>query len=201
MKLIKYFFTLVLILNLSLYSQIKLSDKTYTNNKSSVSNAQINAVENLHNKIPDLQVAWSEFNPTPAFLTGELTKNDYIKNFSSPESASKNFLEENKTIFNLVSPSNELKLHKSETDKIGMTHVKLQQYYNDLRIIGSQIIVHFNQQGAISSVNGSYIPTPQISTTPAISEEKSTLIASQSCDGFQATNTELSIYIKDNLPT
>jgi len=201
MKGIKYFLTFVLIINLSLYSQIKLSDKININNKSSVSNAQIEAVENLHNKIPDLRVAWNKFNPTPTFLTGKLTNNDYIKSFPSPESASKNFLEENRTIFNLVSPSNELKLHKSETDNIGMTHVKLQQYYNDLKIIGSQIIVHFNQQGAISSVNGSYIPTPEISTTPSINEEKSKLLASKCCDGVQATNLELSIYIKDNQPT
>ena len=200
MKEIKFFLAFVFILNLKLYSQINISDKTSTNKQSSISTTQMDAVENLHNKVPDLRVAWNEFNPTPTFLTGELTKNDYLKSFPTPESASINFLVNNKTIFNIVTPSNEFKLHNVESDKIGMTHVKLQQYYDGLRIIGSQIIVHYNQKGAISSVNGRYIPTPEISTIPPISKEESKLIASQSYNGIQATVSELSIYIKDNQP-
>ena len=74
-----------------------------------------------------------------------------------------------------------------------MTHVKLQQYYNDLRVIGSQIIVHFDQQGAISSINGRYIPTPNLSTTPAVNEEESKTIASKYCNGKQAAAVELVI--------
>ncbi len=201
MKRIKFFIAFFLILNLSLYSQIKLHNSIKANKYPSVSIAQINAIENLKQKGIDIQVAWNEFNPTPTFLNGKLTENNYMKNFPSVELAAKNFIEENKTIFNLKSPLEELKLLKTETDNIGMTHTKLQQYYNGLKIMGSQLVVHFDKHGAISSINGRYIPTPKISTVPAIDEAKAKSIASQNCNGVESINSELVIYINDNEPT
>jgi len=201
MKKLINFVAILSIVSFSLQAQIKVADRNHNHQYSSASMEQMNALSQLQQNAVDAQAAWNEFNPTPTFLIGKLTSNGYINNFQSPEKAAKNFLTENKILFNLNSPSEEFGLLKSEVDNLGMTHVKLQQYYNDLRVIGSQIIVHFDQQEAISSINGRYIPTPNLSTTPAVNEEESKTIASKYCNGKQAAAVELVIYINDNQPT
>ncbi len=199
MKHLINFIVLLFIINISVTSQIKVADKN--NHKiSSVSLQQMSALNELQHASPTVQAAWNEYNATPTYLTGKLTSNNYLQNAATPEAAAKKYIYDNKILFNINSPNDELSLVSSEVDKIGMTHVKLQQYYNNKKIIGSQLIVHFDKNGAINSINGRYIPTPSILTAAQISEAESKLIASRLCNGVQASSSKLVIYIKDNQP-
>lgn len=200
MKKIGKFIAALVIINFSAYSQIKTGENHNNHKSTSASIEQMEAFYQLQRNITDVQLAWNENNPTPTFLIGKLTSNGYLKEFSNVENAAKNFLNENKILFNIKSPAEEFTLLRAEVDNLGMTHAKLQQYYNGLRIIGSQLIIHFNKQGAISSTNGRYFPTPEISLSPLISEEKSKLIASKYLNGIKAKASELAIYINNDQP-
>ncbi len=71
------------------------------------------------------------------------------------------FLQEYKTILQLKDPITEFKELTNTPDKQGNTHIKLQQYWNDLPIWGSEIIVHTNAKG-VYAFNGRYHPSPNI---------------------------------------
>lgn len=111
-----------------------------------------------------LQVTWNNENSTPVFVTGKLTKPGWSK--SSKELEGKRFLSENSELFGLKDANNELLLNSTFTDELNMTHVKYDQSLNGIRIFPSQVIVHFNNDGSVESVNGNYIPTPLINTVP-----------------------------------
>ncbi len=64
--------------------------------------------------------------------------------------------------------ANELSPIHIETDKLGHTHVKLQQVYKGVPVCGAQLIVHFYTDGS-AMVNGRNQPSPVItSTVPAV---------------------------------
>ena len=46
-------------------------------------------------------------------------------------------------------------------DNLGHTHIKMQQYYDGIKVYGGQIILHGNN-GLLNTFNGTYFPTPDI---------------------------------------
>ena len=199
MKQLFSFIAVLSVINFSIFAQIKYTP-IKSQRSSPISSAQVNALNQLKELSTGIQAAWNEYNSTPTYISGGLTTYGFLQKYNSPENAAKEFLSENKVLFNLTSPGEELSLLKSEVDNIGMTHVRLQQYYNNKRIVGCQLIVHFDKDGAVNSVNGRYIPTPSILINPQISLTKSESIASQICKGVQASSAELVIYINDYQP-
>ncbi len=199
MKQLFSFIAVLSVINFSIFAQIKYTP-IKSQRSSPISSAQVNALNQLKELSTGIQAVWNEYNSTPTYISGGLTTYGFLQKYNSPENAAKEFLSENKVLFNLTSPGEELSLLKSEVDNIGMTHVRLQQYYYNKRIVGCQLIVHFDKDGAVNSVNGRYIPTPSILINPQISVARSELIASQICKGVQATSAELVIYINDYQP-
>ena len=51
----------------------------------------------------------------------------------------------------------DLQIARSNTDSIGLTHVRLNQSYQGLPVFGAQLVVHMNNRG-ITAVNGDYVP-------------------------------------------
>lgn len=100
--------------------------------------------------------------------------------FSVPDGDSKiekarSFIGSQKDKFKIANPADELRVVSQETDKLGMTHIKFQQEYDNIPVWGHQTIVHFSDDETIYMVGGQTIPTPQIANTvPAISELVST---------------------------
>lgn len=62
--------------------------------------------------------------------------------------------EENKDLFKLNNPKEELKEMSTKTDELGNTHVKVQQMYKSVPLFGKQYIIHFNKDGEVYAVNG-----------------------------------------------
>ncbi len=120
-----------------------------------------------------VEVKFDEKNGTPTFLKGNLPT---ASESSIVESAVK-FLDNYKELFLIYNPCAELKLNKTEKDKVGMTHVRLDQYYKGIPVWASQIIVHFDKEQRIYLVNGRYEPTPAIKTEPEITEEAALITA------------------------
>ncbi|MEG9295841.1 M4 family metallopeptidase [Mangrovibacillus sp. Mu-81] len=86
-----------------------------------------------------------------------------------------NYLHENKSNLNIKNPKASLKANKLEKDELGMTHVRFNQTKNGIPVEGSEIIVHYNKDNEITTVNGSYLPTVEeanISAVPELASRK-----------------------------
>ncbi len=57
------------------------------------------------------------------------------------------------------------------TDELGMSRVKYHQQYNGIPVIGGELLVHFNKDGAVTLVNGEFASDISISTKPKFSAE------------------------------
>ena len=139
-----------------------------------------------------LNVEWNESFSVPTSVMGNLTQAGYVKNNTRKEDVLR-FLTENKELFGIQNPSNELDLLSSTTDELGQTHLKFQQKYDDVILFKGQMIVHITDDGSIVGVNGKYYPTlifnskPQITVDQAISSAKNYL----SKYDFQTATTQL----------
>ena len=83
-----------------------------------------------------------------------------LKSNASPADRSMNHLKELKSQLRLESPSEELKLLKSSTDKNGNAHHKYQQQYKGIPVLDAQITTH-EIEGKVQFVNGRWTETPK----------------------------------------
>ncbi|MGE5679314.1 MAG: M4 family metallopeptidase [Bacillota bacterium] len=148
-----------------------------------------------------LKTEWSSGVSVPAFIGGRLTLPGYSSGRDKAESGII-FLTENTELFGIQKPSEELFATSSFTDELSMTHVKYLQKHNGIRICSSELIIHFNPDGSIESVNGNYLPTIEIDIKPAITSESAIFLAKSGLSGYRPVNeeSELVIYLKNNLP-
>jgi bacillolysin len=146
-----------------------------------------------------LNVEWNRKNSTPSFIGRKLTEAGYSK--SSMKSADgKRFLSENKDLFRISNPEKELREKSIFTDELSMTHIKFEQMENGIKIFPAELVVHFNADGSIESVNGNYIPTPTINTTPVLSRSNAISIAKQKLGKYNSESelAELIIFRKNS---
>lgn len=72
------------------------------------------------------------------------------------------------SILNLAAGSN-MRLLRAETDEIGFTHFRYQQYVDNTKVIGGEMIIHENN-GRVASINGKYLQANPANKVPAIDE-------------------------------
>ena len=92
----------------------------------------------------------------------------------------------------------DLQVARTETDSVGMTHVKMNQFYQGLPVFGAQVVVHMNGEG-ITAVNGKFVPGVSLSTIPALNQGRAieTALAvarKQGAANAQPGKVDLSIY-------
>ncbi len=85
-----------------------------------------------------------------------------------PEVRASAFLQRYGSVMGIRDAATELRAVKVVPDAFGMTHVRMNQYYNGLPVFGAQVIVHMNGQG-ITGVNGNFVPNINVNTAPAVS--------------------------------
>ncbi len=110
-----------------------------------------------------VKMIWNNNTSTPRYL--EFGKSSAVKGKSINSAVdkitqAKEFLNANKSLINISDPTNEFKVEKSFSDKLGMTHIKFQQVYNGIPVWAQELIVHMNSSGSITSLNGNFEPTP-----------------------------------------
>ena len=75
--------------------------------------------------------------------------------------------------------SPDVRLEQDSTSKLTQErHVRLQQFHNNLEIVGGELISHVDKNGFIYQVDGT-VDTPTTPTTPKISPTQSLAIATQ----------------------
>lgn len=78
------------------------------------------------------------------------------------------FFEEHKIAMGL-GIEDEMRLSKKETDRIGITHYRYQQYYKGVKMEGCEMIVH-EKEGYVTSLNGKMVHAMNKNNKPLLSE-------------------------------
>ncbi len=72
--------------------------------------------------------------------------------------------------------ADELRLYRTNQDDIGFTHYRYQHYHNDVKVTGSQLLVH-EKDGFVKTLNGKLARGMNMEVGTQISEEKAIEIA------------------------
>lgn len=113
---------------------------------------------------------------TPEFVKFPLNNSLKVKG-GTPYEKALNFLETNKSVYNIDASKNKLVLNKEETDTYGLKNVLVQQEYNGVPVYDGKLRFHFNEQERLTSVNGNYIPNIKLDATPTLSEGEANALA------------------------
>ncbi len=138
------------VLSLLLFTSISLA---------ALNNKQISPIEK------EIRIYQTNTKGIPTVVAGDL-RDKVVK--GSELNAVHEFFEINKNIYKIQSPVDELSLRKVKIDDLGMTHLRLQQKYKGLNVIGGEITAHFRGDGMFTSVNGHYNPIKEMSTVAQI---------------------------------
>ncbi|CAH0318954.1 Thermolysin [Peribacillus sp. Bi96] len=113
---------------------------------------------------------WNEKASVPVFV-----KERFAEKFSSSNpSNALNYLKKNEGKTGIKNPDKNLKVKDSQKDKLGMTHVRFNQSINGVNVEGSEVIVHFNKNNEVVSVNGRVnqtIADDAVDTTASLSSD------------------------------
>lgn len=81
------------------------------------------------------------------------------------------------SIFNISNAAAEFAVLNTTTDHRNRTHVRMRQIYRGLKVLGGELIVHFNADGSAYAVNGNYITNAAISITPTLTPDQAVVAA------------------------
>ena len=96
---------------------------------------------------------------------------------SAPEAQADSFFQQYGSVFGMTDAGAELQLTDSRTDNLGTTRLAYAQVYNGVPVFAGRLHVHFNANGQMSAVNGTFIPKLALNTTPALNAERAGQIA------------------------
>ena len=82
------------------------------------------------------------------------------------------FLDRHGRAFGLSTGAAELTLRRAETDRLGHTHFTYTQEHAGVPVFGAVLKAHFDQDGALTVVNGTIVPDIDVSTAPSRSARR-----------------------------
>lgn len=118
---------------------------------------------NLLRSNPAVQVYQEAKTGVPTFVKGNLSQ-PALRGTELTTLLS--FFEQNRGAFQLENPAEELALRRSEVDELGMTHLRLDQKFRGVRVVGGDIAAHFNAEGILRGVNGTLEPIAEFDVNP-----------------------------------
>ncbi|RJP16034.1 MAG: hypothetical protein C4520_18620 [Candidatus Abyssobacteria bacterium SURF_5] len=66
----------------------------------------------------------------------------------------------------MTAANSEAVVARIQRDELGFTHIRLEQRYRGLPVVGGQLIVHLNSKDEIYLIHGKYLPALRVSTQP-----------------------------------
>ncbi|WP_066307511.1 M4 family metallopeptidase [Bacillus sp. FJAT-29814] len=113
---------------------------------------------------------WNAKASVPVFV-----KERHAEKFSSSNTSNAlNYLKKNQDKTGFKDPEKNLKVKNVQKDELGMTHVRFDQSINGVKVEGSEIIVHFNENNEVTAVNGRVNQTvadTAVDTTASLSSD------------------------------
>ncbi|MFT4532997.1 MAG: bacillolysin [Saprospiraceae bacterium] len=126
-------------------------------------------------------------NNLPILISGEPELK--LRSTDTNEGKALNFLENAKGLMSIKNPSEEFKILTSNTDELGITHLKYQQMYMGVTVYGAEVIYHFNNKS--QWLNGRYLRTPSLeSVTPSLDLTAIKQLTVNSIGGIKEVNND-----------
>lgn len=136
----------------------------------------------------------------PVFVTGVLSG----KGEADTTQEALRFLEKHREYFHVNRPSRDLKLEKTEKDKLGMKHFRFQQMKEGFPVEGAVLTVHTDEKGSVRTVNGQIdqkIDDRSLDTRVEISKKEAVKVAKEAVSApehlFEHPVTEQVVYPSD----
>jgi bacillolysin len=112
------------------------------------------------------------------------------------------FLEQYGSLFGLANPQKELVVKKTSLSENNHAHIRYQQVYQGIPILGGELTVSENQAGSITAASGEILPAIELPLEPRISAGEAAAIAiSQAAEAYDldplilsASSPELWVY-------
>lgn len=149
------------------------------------------------------EIGFNDAKGVPTFVVGEFSK----RKVNNADDALA-IMQENHAMFNIESATAELKLFHESRDELGHRTFKFKQAYKGIPVFGNELIVHGDQQGNVTSVNGYFDPGVRsggLQLRPTLSKEQAVAVATKSFDDgagnqFDISKSDLTIYqSRDNV--
>ncbi|MBK8845702.1 MAG: M4 family metallopeptidase [Bacteroidetes bacterium] len=99
--------------------------------------------------------------------------------------------------FNLGA-NDKMKLVKTETDELGFTHNRYQQFYKNVKVMYGEYIIHSNPQGEVQTANGRLLTGLNTNTTASLNETEALQLSLQFMNAkkYLWENTEIESALK-----
>lgn len=101
---------------------------------------------------------------TPTFVTGDLGR---LLGPGTVESTARAFLR-SKTDVLPIAVTDDFEPVATHSDELGQTHIKLQERFNGLPVVGAEYIVHADRDGRVVAMNGRFAPTANLPRNPTV---------------------------------
>ena len=164
-------------------------------------------------KSDKLDIQWSDSTGTPASVRGaDLAKQGSFSGVRTLAAQSGATLQDRAVgvldnlskIYGIQDAASEFQAGpKIDTDELGFNHVRVNQVYNGLRVVGGDLRVHFNSAGTAYQVTGSYVKdvalemAAKLTADDAVAAAQSALAASGIPLAKLVTPPELVVYALD----
>lgn len=132
-----------------------------------MTNAQESILATMSMRDPKIQVRWDHERKAPAFLTGKLAEPVHGSSRLLPDAVME-YLTDNRSLFRMSNPKEEIRTVKQVSDQAGNSCVALQQFYKGLPVVGGTLRVQFDTEKSISSVSNKFVPDLDIDVKPNI---------------------------------
>jgi bacillolysin len=111
---------------------------------------QKEAFEKLKEIDSEVNIRWDQKTGAPARIKGMLS----MPQMGDPVQIAKNFLSGQLELFSMKAPEEEFQTKELNVDEKGNSHVRFKQEYMGIPVFGREVIVHLDNQNAVTGVNG-----------------------------------------------
>lgn len=139
---------------------------------------------------------WNETSSVPVFVKEKFGE----KQVGSTAAHALDYLKKNEKQVGVAQPDKNLKVKNIQKDSLGMKHIRFNQTVKGIPVEGAEVVVHYNKQDELVSVNGSHVPeaTEEIDTSAVVSESAAVEAAKQAVNApaqlEETPSAELVIY-------
>jgi bacillolysin len=105
----------------------------------------------------------------PVYVEGDLAESEVGEN--NVQTAIR-FFEEQKGAYRMASPAEELHLRRADQDELGMRHVRFDQRYRNVPVIGGELAAHFTPAGQLKTVNGRFYSDIDLDVNAIVSADE-----------------------------
>jgi Zn-dependent metalloprotease len=94
------------------------------------------------------------------------------------------FMDNIKQGMRIVNPEVEFQPIQQWDDNLGFDHIKMQQYFDGIKVYGGQVVLH-GKNGLMNTLNGTYFPTPKLQkSNPDLTNSKAIEIVKNDVSAF-----------------